>query len=1192
MKRGRRESLVRMREYLEMLIAAGIILVIMLAGIIVSAVLAKTRPELWIASNVVSDINIMLITTNATLIGLYVTAFIFLNGSLRERVKEDPTIGDAVARIFSFYRGNMVLFAILTIFAIVGELSLNLAVENAVMLSLKDWRWHLFLVFTAVSVIIIVLIIMSSRDITDSDKLICKRCKSNRADYSERIQGLYEKIKAEVNEAENVDNKNGVDDFFSDGMKDGETLLEKLTTVEKRKPNGDIVNNEDGQPEKKYRQYSFAQAYIKAERDELLLKAGKENSASGTRKVVLRDISKSDLKDIFINDAKEFHQKYREYEIELGKIVRLLENMIGKISDNNIDKSIMNSEYKIDSIKNGFLWLYGQDPTKGTTDEQSGSRANTIDVREAKRFLDYVKYRIITHRTFDKRPFNNQEVETIFRRVSMAFDEKSFSEKKALIQNYKEDMRNIIEQFFTGYRYLVGYRDALVHLTRYGDEEELEKDDSKKSNAHNTCKKEAQKKKLWAKYEKNYDMDICIVINYAKILKRVLLDRFVSFVRTDDLSLGNSIMDKSWFNYSELSESNFTHSTFRYSCLEHAIFRHCDLSTCSFIMADASNTDFSRSNFNYSDLTGMELDEANLNKAQLTAVILRDPRIDSYPGMEYLIRNGAKSPNISEEQRKKFKALDEQQGKRLEWEDGFKGKLDKGEGGDKKQAYAEACSKLRKGMAIRDIAPSLLKNDGAIKGLAEKFDQYKQIPGVTILRYDTQTRQTILDDAYDAIHKHIINYLSYHQYSKIDRALFESFDELRTAEAEVRTEKGNSCKVARESEWGKVYFRVANLRHASVNDVVMTATDFSHINMEQASFQNSDLSDADMYYTNAEGVMFSQTNLGNIDAYCSNFTEANFSKAILLNANFVECTLNSANFKEALMLKSIFIGAGAGKEEVKSQDDKASQVQKPKFFLSKLLKDKQYNRDGEELSTMLMRDVEETKGLKEIGSLAEASDGTCMSSDFSNALANDSIFMHMNLMRGRFDGANMSSALLLNDVFFYASMKNTELSNALIYGCSFHQANCSNLILQRAVLFGCEFSNANLQETTFNAALVTRCTFEQTNLSKVNLTRSQVSNCAFVKCNFSGVNLAGTKFKNVIFIDYSFEDAIGLDEAQFEKCSFQNSSGHIEDDSYLYLVKNKKIVVYLCEDEEEATTDTMQNPPRYSSLKEEQEETD
>lgn len=1109
-------------------------------AIVVSRVIYNFNNDLMVFTSVMNNINIMLISTIATLIGLYVTAFIFLNDSLKARVKEDSTIGDAVRSILDVYRKNMVIIALLSIGAIVLEVFLNLVLDNPgsqsaeqVKLSLVDVRWILFILLSACSIFIIIWIILCSRDITNSDMLIFRYSQNNRDEMKAIILKAYSRLEKEAKDERTDNDKAG-------GERQNNNFEEIDLTAQNVEKINAILNNFA------HKTYSLGSAYNKA------LKDG----------------------DIIIGAVKQIEEKdYGRYEIEFGKIVRLLEDLVERISDNNIDKSIMNNDYKNDSIENGFMWLFAQQPGmvgRKSNDDQSDEEihesqkkerkhtGNTIiDVRDEKRFLDQVKYQIITHATFERRPFNNSEVEKVFERVVMAYNAKSFTEKRDFIDDYKENSGKIIADFFEGYKAVVGYRDAMMHLTRF-EGKVKDTGNSRGTLGKKDEKEEGKKQRLKnEKPNKRIDQDIIVIINYARVLKRVLLDRFMSFVKTDTLSLGNSTLDKGWFNYSELSDSNFTHSSFKYACMENAILRKCDLSTCSFVLTDASHTDFSKSNFSYSDLTGMDLSEAVLNGAQMNAVIFRDSRLDSYyTGLSDLMgekradpmksRNATFGTWVDKWTCKHWLTEIVQNDKRKEYLSNLDDIDDENE---RNKIY---CDELRSGDYIKKCTNLILGD--SLRTDSSKDD--KDDVDVSILTYkDNQVSGTIFDGLYGKVKDFLESFMDYRRYTKINKELFDRLDEFRQDEYSRKEDaSAENCKILRETNKGKVYFRVAVLKYASINNVSLPGTDFSFIDMTSASFKDSDLSGAEMHHVCASKTMFEKANLTEVDAYDTNFSNANFNNANLIDSRFVDCNFNNVNMKNALMLGCYIIKS----DDAYSDEFKKNNSFSNPTYLANLLRNKHLNREDGEDEKRLFSELETVKMTAHIDCLSKENGYTCFDSDFSSVLASNITIFNQNMTRSKFIRADLTNAIIFNSVFIYSDMSECNLTNAVAVGNSFHQADCKNINMQRADIYACEFSNANLMSASLNSALLKKCLFDQANLKNVNFSRATISNCSFVKCNFVGVNLAGVRFVNCIFCEMDFSTAIGLDEAIFENCVF-GYANQIRSEQTYCLDKNKSI---------------------------------
>ncbi|MGN1372874.1 MAG: pentapeptide repeat-containing protein [Candidatus Coproplasma sp.] len=1105
-------------------IALFISLGLLAAALIVIAILNACIPGLEIGASIVRDINILLISTTATLLGLYVTAFIFLNDSLKTRSKEDSKIKEAVDKILMRYRNDMIWVAVFTIISIVLEVLLNIVlgapqpdnnIEN-IRLSLNSWIWYLFIAVTVYSIFIISWIILESRNITNSDSLIKKQSTDNLELHKRCLLDQFNNI---LNEK--VETSEEFDFEDNSGLK----ILQKFGK----------------------KKFSFQQAY-KSVKDSGIIKY-------------------KDGKWVYPGVSNE-----QEYIIQLGKIVRLIENIVSRICDNNIDKSIMNNELIFESMRSGFLWLYAHE-----------GKNNVLDVRDANRFLDHLKYQIITNKRFKDKPFDNNEVEETFRRAREAFYSLDYGKgdkagtvyldgqdgeqqvkkstdgnKLEYITAYKANMRTIIDQFFTGYEHLIGYRDALVRNNDLKDDTvNIFKRKSKKkvkgesAEAVQDGNNTEDTTLLQGSRNRPISEDQHKILIFSEIMKRVLIDRFTSFVKIDDLNLGNSTLTKGWFNYSELTKSNFTHTSFKFARLESAIFRGCDLSTCSFILADASDTDFTGSNFSYSDLTGMDLSDSILNNTQMNSVLLRDERLDHYGGYEYLFtKNKVKKPeqlNCENEPAQPQNAVEERemQMMRQQLREGeiinhvvslfAKDWYDPKEEQDGFKKLKEAFDGSRKG-----IYPTILSSDGYV-------DDEKAISVADTIVY---SKDSLLDRAHEILCTDILKFFfEYRVKNKLSKETLE-------AVCEARKDEKAELKMLREAMYGKVYFGVANLEAASVNNVSMKNIDFSHVNISIASFADSDLSGTDMYYTKARKARFYRTNLNNVDAYRTEFEESNFSSASMIDTVLVDCNLNGCNFDRAILLRAKLINS--------LTDDKNNL---PRPYLSRFIYKLSGVHSGLDETIEFVSDsevIEVDKNKVQMRHIEELNDEhSCVGSDFTEALADHIVIMNVNMVRSIFDKISAKDAFIYNALMRWCVFKDSDLSNSICYGTSFHQSSFDGAKFSRAKLIACEFSNASLRNTNMISVLLEKVIFDEANLSYCNFSGATIENCSFRKCNFQKVILSGTVFKNVIFSQIDFQSVIGLDEAIFIDCAFEmKDKGNVELGDELEL-KNNSQNVYL-----------------------------
>ena len=1111
-------------------VIAQIVKVVLIILVILLAINISTKHgDIQIAASIIRDINILLISTNATLIGLYVTAFIFLNDSLKTRVKEDPTLSEAVAKILHRYRLDMLLISLATGFTIFLELASNIwlsgegreDVENW-SITLSDVRWKFFVAVSILAITVMIWIIQCSKEITHSDNLIANYSKLNLDKHEKAILKHFKIVSKayEIYKNKQKSNKDRIDEK----KKNGEPLtnFEELYNDKKwDMPISDILNDADEVLEKyspEFKEFqdvrdikndkeineineagkSYLTAYfgLKSNQYSLPSKKGEDSDEEPKKSKKNKDKEKEEYEDII-----------REMEIIFGKRVRLIENIITKICENNIDKSIMSDEFKYDSMCSGFQWLYSRKTNQKDDDASADKKSNefkrpdmSIDIRDEKRFLDYIKYQIITDPVFlTYRLYDNSEVEELFDKVACRFSnpiattskEEStkthYKQKREFIKRYKNEMYGIIHEFFIGYRNVVGYRDALVHFKKYSRSD----------------------KSFLAKIERNaVKRNMGVINEYTELLVRILIDRFTSFVKINNLNLGNTTFDKGWFNYSEMSDSNFTHSSFHFTRIENAIVRNSDLSTCNLINADLSGTDFTDSNFSYSNLTGADLNSTLLDNAQMNEVLFRDRLIDKYDGLTTLFNNLTKK----EKENAKY--------------------------------------------SHDDFEKWFSSNDGCDKGpaLNQNIGQYVRdnLYTLEVCENDTDVCLACCSNLMEEIPLIISEAARKHQNYKLPEKYYDLLRVARKAEAKKWRGKSKdeqkdqpNSKYTRENLYGKIRFGVAKLNSASGCNVKLKNVDFSYVDMDDASLVDSDISNAEMYYTYARNAMFRRSNLNELDAFKSDFKSANFSEANLMNSLFLNCDMRETNFSRAILLHAVLASSINHINGDFSTTPNDLEIMYIKRFTKKMKSDNADNViamfEEAENNTDVLKTVEECAAF-EIKRKDKFITASCSDGVFEDVLANDISIISMNMIRTNFTRATMKDAIIYNNLMRWCEFVDTVLTNALAVGTSFTHSTFNMANMSRAKFYACEFTNvnfaqANMISSNIAKSLFSHCTFG--GASGANLSCAEISNSTFYKCNFADVNLSGATFKNCIFYDYDLTDAIELKSAKFINCIFK-----------------------------------------------------
>lgn len=1134
--------------------------------------------DVSIGAAIIRDINVLFISINATLIGLYVTAFIFLNDSLKARVKDDPTLGEAVSTILYRYRTYMIWFSFFTIASIVLEVVSNISLGGNGVSDLENWhihtadfRWFFFIFASAIALAIMTFIIYCSKQITDSDGLIAAYSMLNLKKHEKEILKDFRRIRRDAQAVFKSEKDSKALDLFNP---------EKIEHYEDKCTDEGYLVNILAQQKKPREGKSFDLVETLMNESE----GGKKYSRLVPYLRALHDTYEKRGINIMCDEYYEADGDL-ETEIVFGKRARFIETIITKISQNNIDKSIMKDNFLFDSMRSGFQWVYAK--RKNTTNVASESKQATttsVDIRDEKRFLDYVKYKLITAPVFKLRPFNNKAVERLFEKAAADFKtppyysegekiklgsdglarahSEHYDKKVTHISNYKSEMYDIIDEFFRGYENVIGYRDALIHYRKYSESGESGdisadvctcKDSGQdtaeaKTDATLTDSRGKAKKKVKesvAKKERRVVHEHIVEINlYAELLIRVMIDRFTSFVKVNSLNLGNSTFDKGWFNYSELSGSSFTHSSFYFARIENAILKGCDLSTCNFINADASDTNFSRCNFSYSNLTGMDLHGALLDNSQMNRTILRDPLMDRYYGLVDLLFDDGKD----KDKKAYMDWLGENPG------DNFKGAGFTGEA-------ASIIQLLNGELTVPEDDVSVTLSDA--------------LPESVVNQIDWRIKQFVKShDAY-----------------KLPKKYFDELVKRRNLETE-------KAKKEREEKCGRMFFGVANLSSASGAKVQFKSIDFSHVDMRDAAFTDSDLSDAEMYYTKASNLMLERTNLNDLDAYRSDFKNANFSSAMLINGLFLDCNLDETTFERALLHNATFASSlGAAEEDtieiineatadkkakpddVKLEERLAGVKPVDKLYLKRLTERAQGSKKGVidliEIPTNLLKvkgATGETKREVNVNDIyaADSANGTSAltNATFNNVLANNVRFLNINAMRSSFSGSMMKDCLIYNSLMRWCGFRESKLANAILVGTSFSHTAFSGTNLSRAKIYGCEFTNAGFVGATLISTSISKTLFSDASFENASFSASDISNCAFFNCSFENTNIANTVFKNCIFYDFDFKRAIGLESVKFENCVFSMKNFSAPNGDFLSLdledmtTRKGKAVVY------------------------------
>lgn len=777
--------------------------------------------------------------------------------------------------------------------------------------------------------------------------------------------------------------------------------------------------------------------------------------------------------------------------IQFCKNVQIMEDMINKICNNNIDKSIVKGERHFDSMKYGFEWLFCQsDSVIGTTDM---GMFHHVDIRDKTRFLDYIKYQIkVSCQEIKKGPRTSSEVDDKAAEIEDCFNRMGFTSRIEYINHFKQSVKELIESFFTVYNLLIEFRDNLFL------EEEIR---------HWLVENgKIDKEKAISDRERFLPSNEMMLL--SDIALRVLIDRFVSFVKINDLNFGNSTFDHAWFNYSELSDSNYAGSNFESVRIENALIKHCDLSTCNFSEADLSGTDFTGSNFNYSNLTAVNFVGSILNQCQFQNAVFRDPNMDSYSGALNSVFSNSHVKRYCERHNLGNKVL----------------------------------SRYYKANTARDIIwieptgqskdiRSLIFNSYSSFPVVSIEDSIKRQSGVSLFKSISFEFSKNMHEIYTLTKEYIAEYLS----SVIPKIVL---DELSMFLLGIEQD---SLRKDREKSNGKIRFDLATLENASIKQSQMSGMDFSHVNMKNASFEDSDLSGSKMFYTYAEAASFIRSNLNNTKNCESYFVSANFSNAIANNSEFINCKLYGTNWNCAILLNTLFLDA------TKELEDKLTNSEETtSFYLSTYL-----NNEIDEYQKVVLDSFIDSVPNGNTGREGTENDRTptkdgwqhkCSigNSKFERALLDNSSFINISSDKSSFNESSMKNAFLANCSFHLSDFVQTDLRYAFITFCSLGDSNFSQANATLSKINYVEFCNANLSRALFNNADMDHVLFSGANLNGLNFTKAIIKNCAFVSCNMESIIFQEARFENCIFENLNLSNPIGLHSALFNNCKAFN----------------------------------------------------
>lgn len=781
--------------------------------------------------------------------------------------------------------------------------------------------------------------------------------------------------------------------------------------------------------------------------------------------------------------------------IILFKNVRIMEDLIHKICINNIDKTIVSGEQHFDSIRYGFEWLFCHEELGEPGDQ---TRRGQLDIRDSNRYLDYLKYQIMcSSSNVDPKcaPRSSTEIDLLAERIKITFNRKNFEDRSRCIEEFKNKVKQIILDFSNVYEALIKYRDALLL------EEEIRKS---LEYAMNTADDPGSKA---AKDDISSD-DLRKVINLSSVAVRVMLDRFVSFVKISDLNFGNSTFYRAWFNYSELSKSNYAGSNFKYARIENAKMKDCDISTCNLILVDGGHTDFSHSNFNYSNMTGINLVDATVNYCEFQNAVFLDPNIGLYRNAILKIAKDKERYEETTDAISRYNSL-------------------------KRLSYAW-CNEEESGLTASEEAVRIA-------------EQYKEmsLPSLDVKEANDDKTWCILYAMPDES--------SAKAGGKGARALARSIGvdirkllkRLLSIEISADLMSGVRDLIANESpgirkdrikDEGDILLEVADMTNISAKHAMLGESNLSHVKMENASFENADMSGVRMHYTTGRAASFISANLNHADCFESNYYLANFSRSVINDTHFINCNLNHTNWNYALLVGTVFLDASSFLENAVFEED----TQDQSFIIQQCIKiESERNRliqDCPDYKDDTRKGAEYTK----LDMKYWQTDCSIKDSSFEHVLADSTVFININADRSEFSQASLRNSIWANCRAYLAHFINADLRYSRMTCCCMGQSNFSKANIVNAILSYVDFNRCNLTKTLFNRCKMNHVLIQNAAVEGLNLSEAEVDNSAFEDCKFTDVIIAGATFRNCVFHNIEFKGVKGFHSSEYKDCIFHN----------------------------------------------------
>ena len=765
-----------------------------------------------------------------------------------------------------------------------------------------------------------------------------------------------------------------------------------------------------------------------------------------------RDILYDTLDKIKFATPEEYKRNFNLLRIDFLKALNLIDAFITCICDYNIDRSIFKFGFDTSRAREAFIWLM-----------YTSNKPEMVDIQDMNRLKTFYKIQIERHKKRLNQYYDNTSIEAEYNEVWRSLERAGGQRQRVrefkikALKLFKDSLQELINDVFNFYDHLSVYRDYLVE----------------------TDKKDITDKDIYA-------LQGAVMMAFAT--KRIFIERFSSYSKMPEMSLGHSELAGAQFTRSDISGSNFINSVFKYARLDNAVASNCDFSISDFSKCDAKGATLNNSTFNYSNMSGMDLSGATLKNSLLDAVIFRDNQLDG--NLEYaydLLGNNTEWTNMREMRERELDEADKKQSV-LHPDD------------ENNQIFTKLYTDLTK-----DSQDQTFWN----MTCAKEDDVYPHILLANEAGEIIDETKTVFDEVLCEVQSRLSELVKECEAKVIGKDMLQI---LREAE---RIEEPNE-RAKRFAEYGSICFDSTTLRGANIIDSSLPQIDLSHIDMRNASFEKSDMSGCMGYYTEAQTAFFGGANLNGGEFYSSTFNDTNFTNANCINTLFINCGLHAVNMSKSLSVGITIVN-----------------TKREKPFLADLLMPVPSNDHRSDVFKHLSESIKDDEYLtKEDVDMAD--------SNWNDAMAAKAKFIGLKMDRSYFSQTDLSNFMIFNCAVRWAAFDRADISYGLMLGTSFHQSIFRGATLAQAHIFASEFSGCRMTNLILIGARCDKVVFYDNDMSGANFSRGLFKNCVFRGCDFSKLNISKSVFVHCVFSDVDFKSCVGLNSAYFKECIFDH----------------------------------------------------